>query len=262
MSLTSILALSAAVTLAYVTAIWLASVAFRNVSIIDIFWGLGFVLLASLYHVGLDGWGERRVLVVTLVIIWGLRLSANIAWRNRGKGEDPRYRRWRELTGESFWWTSYFRVFLLQGILLWIISMPLLAAQNAGEPDHISPFDIIGTVVWAVGFLFETIGDWQLARFKANPANEGKVMDRGLWHYTRHPNYFGDATLWWGYFIIAAGTTHGWLTIFSPIIMTTLLMRVSGVSLLERSLKRTKPAYQDYTRRTSAFFPWRPKRHA
>jgi len=255
MSLTSVLLLSAAVTLAYVTTIWLLSVVLRNASIIDIFWGLGFVLLTCLYHVALDGWGERRVLVVTLVIIWGLRLSAYIAWRNRGKGEDPRYRRWREQTGESFWWTSYFRVFLLQGVLLWVISMPLLAAQNAAEPDHISPFDVIGTLVWATGFFFEAAGDWQLARFKSDPTNDGKVMDRGLWRYTRHPNYFGDATVWWGYYIIAAGTTHGWITVFSPMIMTTLLMRVSGVSLLERSLKRTKPEYADYTRRTSAFFP-------
>ncbi len=259
MSTTEILLLSATVTLAHVTAIWLLSLALRNASVIDIFWGLGFVLLASLYHVALDGWGERRVLVVTLVLIWGLRLSAYIAWRNWGKGEDFRYRRMRERSGDSFWWTSYFRVFLLQGALLWIISMPLLAAQYAREPDNFTVFDIAGTLVWAIGFFFEAIGDWQLARFKADPANEGKVMDRGLWRYTRHPNYFGDATLWWGYYIIAAGAGNGWLTVFSPVIMTALLMRVSGVSLLERTLKRTKPEYEDYTRRTSAFFPLPPR---
>jgi len=140
--------------------------------------------------------------------------------------------------------------------------MPLLAAQYAHEPDNLTAFDIAGTVVWALGFLFEAVGDYQLARFKADPANEGKVMDRGLWRYSRHPNYFGDATLWWGYYIIAAGAGNGWLTVFSPIIMTVLLMRVSGVSLLERRLKRTKPQYEDYTCRTSAFFPLPPRRPA
>jgi steroid 5-alpha reductase family enzyme len=261
MSTTEILVLSAAVTLAYVTAVWLLSLVLRNASIIDIGWGLGFVLLASLYHTALDGWGERRVLVTTLALIWGLRLSAYLLWRNWGKGEDFRYRRMREAAGNNFWWRSYFTVFLVQGIALWVISQPLRAAQEGG-PEHLSAFDIIGTAVWAIGFLFEAVGDYQLARFKGDPANEGKVMDRGLWRYTRHPNYFGDATLWWGFYLIAAGAGNGWLTIYSPILMTALLMRVSGVSLLERTLKRTKPQYEEYIRRTSAFLPWPPKRPA
>src|SRR5437867_4165163 len=179
MSLTEILIVSALAVLAYVTAIWLLSLKLRNASIIDIFWGLGFVLLATLYHVTLHGYGARSVLVTTLVLIWGLRLSAHIFWRSRGHGEDFRYQKWREQAGDSFWWTSYLRVFLLQGGGLCLISLPLLAAINAAEPDHITVLDVVGTLVWCIGFFFEAVGDWQLMRFKADPANEGKVMDRG-----------------------------------------------------------------------------------
>jgi steroid 5-alpha reductase family enzyme len=260
MSNTEILLVSAAVTFAYVTAVWVLSVVLRNASIIDIGWGLGFVLLGSLYHVALDGWGGRRVLVATLVLIWGLRLSGYLLWRSWGKGEDFRYKQSRDEDPDSFLWKSYFRVFLVQGFALWVISQPLRAAQQSPTPDHLTAFDIIGTAVFAIGFLFESIRDYQLARFKANPANDGKVMDRGLWRYTRHPNYFGDATLWWGFFLIAAGAGDGWLTIYSPLLMTFVLLRISGVRLLERTLKQTKPAYDNYTRRTSAFFPWPPSR--
>ncbi len=260
MSLTEILILSAAVTWAYVTAIWLLSLALCNASIIDIFWGLGFVLLATLYHVTLDGFGGRSVLVTTLVLVWGLRLSGYIFLRNRGHGEDFRYQRWRDQAGDSFWWISYLRVFLVQGFALWLISQPLRAAIAADEPDHFTAFDAAGTLLFAVGFFFEAVGDWQLARFKADPANAGKVMDRGLWRYTRHPNYFGEATLWWGFYVIATGAGSGWATIFSPIVMTVLLMRVSGVALLERTLQMTKPQYAEYIAKTSAFLPRPPRR--
>jgi steroid 5-alpha reductase family enzyme len=260
MSLTETLIISALAVWADVTAIWLLSLALKNASIIDIFWGLGFVLLATLYHVTLDGFGGRNVLITSLVLVWGLRLGLHIFWRNRGHGEDYRYQKWRERAGEKFWWTSYFRVFLLQGMLLWVISMPLLAAIINQDPDHFTALDVLGAAVWAMGFFFEAVGDWQLARFKADPANEGKVMDRGIWRYTRHPNYFGDATLWWGYFLIAAGTTDGWLTLFSPIIMTVLLVRISGAALLERGLKKTKPGYPEYVEGTSGFIPWLPAR--
>jgi steroid 5-alpha reductase family enzyme len=260
MSTIEILLVSAALSLAYVTAVWLLSLVLRNASIIDIAWGLGFVLLGSLYHVALDGWGGRRVLVATLVLLWGLRLSGYLLWRSWGKGEDFRYKRVREKDPENFWWKSYFRVFLVQGFALGVISQPLRAAQESPSPDHLTAFDLIGTTVWAIGFLFESIGDFQLARFKANPANEGKVMHRGLWRFTRHPNYFGDATLWWGFYLIAAGAGDGWLTIYSPLLMTFILLRVSGVTFLERTLKQTKPEYEDYTRRTSAFFPRPPSR--
>ncbi|HSP55769.1 MAG TPA: DUF1295 domain-containing protein [Dehalococcoidia bacterium] len=253
-------AIGLAAVIAYMTALWLASLALRNASIVDIFWGLGFVFIAAVYMVAGDGWDARQALVLGLVAIWGLRLSGYILWRNHGKGEDFRYRKMREASGPRFWWQSYLQVFLLQGLLLWVISAPLLAAEHNSEPDHIVLTDVLGALVWAIGFFFEAVGDWQLARFKSDPANKGRVMQYGLWRYTRHPNYFGDATLWWGYYLIAAGTTDGWLTAFGPAIMTVLLMRVSGVALLERTLKRDKPEYADYITRTSAFIPWFPRR--
>jgi steroid 5-alpha reductase family enzyme len=260
MSLFEIIGLSLAAVVACMTAIWLVSLALRNASIVDVFWGLGFALLAALYFITADGFVGRKILVVTLVTVWGLRLALYVLWRNWGKGEDYRYRAWREKAGEKFWWVSLFQVFLLQGALLWLISAPLLAAQFYGSPDELTVVDLLGALLWAVGFFFEAVGDWQLAAFKADPANKGKVMQSGLWRYTRHPNYFGDATVWWGYFIIAAGTVHGLWTVFSPVLMTLLLLRVSGVALLERAQVQTKPQYRAYIESTSAFLPRFPRR--
>jgi steroid 5-alpha reductase family enzyme len=249
-----------AVIFVYVTALWLASLVLRNASIVDIFWGLGFVVAAATYFALGDGYDGRKVLVLALAAVWGLRLSGYIALRNIGHGEDYRYRSMRRTFGANFWWISYFQTFLLQGGLLWIISAPLLVAMHAEDPDSFTAFDVIGSLVWGVGIFFEAVGDWQLARFKADPANAGKVMRTGLWRYTRHPNYFGDATVWWGLFIIAAGTPWGMLTVFAPIAMTTLLLRVSGVALLERTITKRRPEYADYLATTSAFIPWPPKR--
>jgi steroid 5-alpha reductase family enzyme len=259
MSLPELIGLSVAVAVGYMTAIWLLSLALRNASIVDVFWGLGFVVLALVYFAGADGFVGRKVLITTLVAIWGARLSLYILRRNWGKGEDYRYREWRERAGESFWWRSFFQVFLLQGVLLWLISAPLLAAQFYDSPDNFTAVDILGALVWGVGFYFESVGDWQLTRFKSDPANRGKVMRTGLWRYTRHPNYFGDATVWWGLFIIAAATGEGAWSIFSPILMTFLLLRVSGVALLERKQAETKPGYREYIESTSAFLPWFPR---
>lgn len=259
MSLPELLGLSLAVVVGYMTAIWLLSLALRNASIVDVFWGLGFVVLALVYLAGGDGFLGRKVLITTLVAIWGLRLSLHILWRNWGQGEDYRYREWRERAGGRFWWTSFFQVFLLQGGLLWLISAPLLAAQFYESPDNFTAVDILGALVWGIGFYFESVGDWQLARFKSDPANKGRVMRTGLWRYTRHPNYFGDATVWWGLFIIAAATGEGVWTIFSPVLMTFLLLRVSGVALLERKQAQTKPGYREYIESTSAFLPWLPR---
>ncbi len=256
MSLPELLALSLAVAVGYMTAIWLLSLALRNASIVDVFWGLGFVVLALAYFAGGDGFVGRKVLITTLVAIWGLRLSLHILRRNWGKEEDYRYREWRERAGRRFWWRSFFQVFLLQGILLWVISAPLLAAQFYESPDNFTAVDILGALVWGVGLYFEAVGDWQLVRFKSDPANRGKVMRTGLWRYTRHPNYFGDATVWWGLFIIAASTGEGAWSIFSPVVMTFLLLRVSGVALLERRQAETKPQYREYIESTSAFLPW------
>jgi steroid 5-alpha reductase family enzyme len=245
--------------LAFMTAIWLVSLVLRNSSIVDIFWGPGFVMTGWLYFaLTPEGFLPRKMTLVVLLSTWGLRLGIHILRRNWGKPEDFRYARWREEEGARWWWFSFFKVFLLQGALMWIISAPLLAAQTNATPDRLTLLDYAAIVVWATGFLFEALGDMQLARFKADPANKGKVLNTGLWRYTRHPNYFGDSAQWWGYYLLAAAG-GGWWTIFSPALITFLLMRVSGVALLERTLT-AKPGYRQYVETTSVFLPWCPKR--
>lgn len=249
-----------AIVLGLMTALWLISLRLRDSSIVDSFWGSGFVIVNWFYFaLTPDGSEPRRWLIAALVTLWGLRLSVYILRRNWGKGEDPRYARWREETGPAWWWRSFFKVFLLQGILLWVISIPLLAAQVNPAPAQLTLPDALAILLWAVGFFFEAAGDAQLARFKADPANRGKVLDRGVWRYSRHPNYFGEAAMWWGYYLLAAAA-GGWWTIFSPALMTFLLLRVSGVTLLERGLKEAKPQYRQYIESTREFIPWFPKR--
>lgn len=242
------------------TLLWLVSLALHNSSIVDIFWGTGFVVVTwTAFLLTPEGFAPRKLLLGTLVTIWGLRLSLHILTRNWGKPEDFRYQVWRKEAGAAWWWRSLFKVFLLQGVLLWVIAAPLLAAQVPAQPDQLTWIDIIAVPLWLIGFCFEAVGDWQLARFKAYPANKGKVLQTGVWRYTRHPNYFGDATQWWAYYLVAVAA-GGWWTIFSPIIMTTLLMRVSGVTLLEKTLKTEKPGYKEYIETTSEFIPWLPRR--
>ena len=256
----SIYALGGLAVLALMVALWVASLALRNSSIVDIFWGPGFVVANWVYFaLTPDGFPARKWLISILVTIWGLRLGSYIFWRNWGKPEDFRYQKWREEESARWWWFSFFKVFLLQGILLWVISAPLLAAHTGGARSRLAVLDVIAILVWIIGFFFEAVGDLQMARFKADPASKGKVLDRGVWRYTRHPNYFGDATQWWAYYLIAAAPGGFW-TIFSPILMTVLLLRVSGVALLEKSLKETKPRYKEYVESTSAFVPWFPRR--
>ncbi len=200
----------------------------------------------------------RCWLVATLITLWGVRLSAHILRGNRGQGEDPRYQAMRASHGRAFWWRSLFTVFWLQSAILWFVALPLLVAVRAAQPAHLTFVDALGILIFAVGFAFEVVADAQLRRFKANPVNRGAVLDHGLWCYTRHPNYFGDATLWWGIYVVAASTPGGWLTVLSPSLMTLLLLRVSGVSLLESGLKASKPGYHAYIASTPAFFPWLP----
>ena len=214
--------------LAAVTLVWILSVRLRDASIADVCWGLGFVLLAWLYCMLSPGSTPRSWLVVTLITLWGVRLSVHIFRRNHGKGEDPRYQAMRASHGPAFWWRSLFTVFWLQGAILWFVALPLLVAVRASQPAALTAVDGLGVLLFAVGLGFEVVGDYQLERFRAEPSNRGKVLDRGLWRYTRHPNYFGDATLWWGLYAMAAATPGGWLTVLSPALMTLLLMRVSG----------------------------------
>ena len=256
---TTILVTTFGLTLAMMFVLWLVSLAMKNASIVDIFWGAGFTVIALATFVLSDGYRPRKVLITSLAAIWGLRLASYIGWRNAGKGEDFRYQAMRKRHGDRFALVSLFTVFVLQGVLMWVISLPLQIAQLYGDPRRLIWMDLLGAALWATGLSFEAIGDWQLARFKSQPANKGKVMDRGLWAYTRHPNYFGDALLWWGLYLIALATEGGWWTVVSPLLMTTLLMKVSGVALLEKTLVKTRPEYRDYVRRTSAFFPLPPK---
>ncbi|MFT3775706.1 MAG: DUF1295 domain-containing protein [Minicystis sp.] len=235
-------------------ALWLLSLRLRDSSIVDIFWGLGFVLIAWITFAA-AGASPRGLLTAGLTTLWGVRLAGYLAWRNIGKGEDPRYVAMRRRHGDRWPLRSLFIVFGLQGALMWIISLPVQAAIRA--PAAIGALDLIGAVLVLTGVLFEATGDFQLAWFKKDPANRGKVMDRGLWRYTRHPNYFGDFLVWWGLFAIALSAS-AWWTVVSPALMSFLLLRVSGVTLLEKSL-RARPGYEDYVRRTSAFFPWPPR---
>jgi steroid 5-alpha reductase family enzyme len=260
MTFLEIYGLGALVILGLMTLLWLVSLALKDSSIVDPFWGTGFVVANWLYFaLTPDGFAGRKWLLSILVTVWGLRLSLYLLWRNWGQGEDFRYRKWREEAGDTWWWQTYFKVFVLQGILLWVISVPLLAAQVSPTPDRLTLLDVLAVPVWLLGFFFEAVGDLQMARFKADPANKGNVLDSGVWRYTRHPNYFGDATQWWAFYLVAAATSGGFWTIFSPIIMTVLLLRVSGVALLEKSLTDTKPGYKEYIESTSAFIPWFPK---
>lgn len=259
MSFLTILLISLLTILGMMITLWFISLAIKNASIVDILWGMGFVLSTWLYYaLTPEGFLIRKLFLSLLVTVWGLRLSLHILKRNWGKSEDFRYQKWRNESGRTWWWKSFFQVFLLQGLLMWVISIPLLAAQYMNLPNRLTILDVLGVLVWILGFFFEAVGDWQLARFKADPANKGKVMDRGVWRFTRHPNYFGDAAQWWGYFLIAAAA-GGWWTIFSPILMTLFLLRVSGVTLLEKTLE-TRPGYKEYIDNTSAFIPWFPRK--
>lgn len=235
-----------------VSAVWVLSLLVRNSGIMDIFWGMGFILVALTGLVQNDELSARVLIITALIIIWGLRLSLYIAIRSIGSPEDSRYQAWRQEAGAKWWWLSYFKVFLQQGIILLIISTPLQVAQNGASDLNI--FDFMGIVIWTAGFLFEAVGDWQLTKFKSIPSNRGKVLMSGLWAYTRHPNYFGEALMWWGYFFIALGS-GGWFTIFSPVIMTYLLVKVSGAALLDKLLLKTKPEYADYVKSVPSFIP-------
>ena len=239
---------------------WLISLVYRNVTIVDSLWGIGFILIAWLTFSMSDGFWGRKMLLAILVTLWGVRLSAYLSWRNWGKGEDPRYGGWRENSGDRFWFVSLFKIFILQALFLWVIALALQIGQLASGPAALTWLDGLGMVVWATGFIFESLGDWQLAQFKSDPANKGRVMDRGLWAYTRHPNYFGEFLVWWGIFFITLSTPNGWWTFLSPLIMTTVLLKMTGIPLTEKGLLERRPGYSDYIKRTSAFVPWPPKK--
>lgn len=246
------------VIISMMTLLWIISIFIKNVSIVDLFWGFGFVLTNVVYYLFSDGFDLRKNILLVMVTLWGMRLSIYLAWRNIGKGEDFRYREFRKKYGENrYWWISYFQTFLLQGILMWLISAPLLGAQFYENTNSLSWIDYSAILIWVIGIIFEAGGDFQLAKFKLNTANKGKVLNTGLWRYTRHPNYFGDSAIWWAYalFCLASGS---YFPMFGSVLMTGLIIKVSGVALLEKSLKTQKPQYAEYIKKTSSFFPWFP----
>ena len=238
-------------------ALWVLSLRLRDSSIVDIFWGLGFVLIVWVTRLTERGVEPRAVLVAALTTVWGVRLAGYLARRNIGKGEDPRYVAMRRRHGASWPLRSLVQVFVLQGVLMWLVSLPVQAAERPSGGGPLGWLDALGAVLTLTGVAFEATGDAQLARFKAIATNRGKVMDRGLWRYTRHPNYFGDFLVWWGLYALAVASGNAW-TVLSPALMSFLLLRVSGVTLLEKSMRK-RPGYDDYVRRTSAFFPWPPR---
>ncbi len=244
---------------AIMVVLWLAGTARRDASIIDPFWGAGFVIVAWLACLLNAPFHARDWLLAGLTTAWGLRLSLYLLWRNWGHGEDRRYAAMRKNHGANFWWASLFTVFLLQGVILWFVSFPLQAVPARQAVTSLGLLDAGGFVLGMVGMFFETVGDWQLALFRAEPANEGRVLDEGLWRYTRHPNYFGDFCVWWGLYGIAAAG-GAWWTVLSPILMSFLLMKVSGVALLEATIVDRRSGYAHYKVRTNAFFPGPPRR--
>ena len=258
MSLSSVLFVNLVLVAGLMVCVWLMSLPLRDASIVDVFWGLGFVAIAWLSLLASPMATLRTWLIVGLTTTWGLRLAGYLAWRKLGQPEDHRYEALRRQFGGRFWLVSLLLVFGLQGVLMWFVSLPLqLAPFGTGG---LNGLDALGTAVWALGLAFESVGDFQLARFKSDPANRGQACDRGLWRYTRHPNYFGDFLVWWGLYLIALAGAAPWWTLVSPLVMSYLLTRVSGVALLEKSLKYRTAGYQEYVLRTSAFFPWPPRR--
>ena len=235
---------------------WALSFAKHNTGIVDSFWGMFFLLGAATYAVALPAPGPRAELLLLLATLWSLRLTLHITIRNWGEPEDRRYQAIRARNQPGYAWKSIYLVFGLQAVLALVIGMPLFVA--VGSTTTLNALDCSGVALWLAGFGFEAIGDWQLARFRRDPETRGKVMDRGLWRYTRHPNYFGEAVLWWGFYCIAMAA-GGWWTLFAPAIMTFLLMKVSGVVLLEKDIGERRPGYRDYAARTRAFLPGMPR---
>ncbi|MBS2551131.1 DUF1295 domain-containing protein [Catenulispora sp. NL8] len=267
-------AVDMAVLIVVFTAAFGVAVARQRYRYVDVVWGAAFALVAVLTmtltsggsNSGGHGDGPRRWLLTLGTVIWGLRLSAHIAWRGHGAPEDPRYTSLLAKAGGNAARAAFTRVYLLQALLVWFISLPIQVGLFAtGDPGAgrvapvVSVAAVVGVALWLVGICFETIGDWQLARFKADPANRGRLMTEGLWRYTRHPNYFGDACVWWGLFLIAAGAWPVLLTVLSPVLMTWLLTAGSGKPLMEARLSATRPEYADYVARTSAFIPRPPR---
>jgi steroid 5-alpha reductase family enzyme len=250
---------AAVVVFAYVNLVHLLALLKKDNGIMDAAWGMGFILVSLVTLAVADGLDARRLLLGALVVVWGARLSLHILIRNAGRaGEDFRYRNWREMWGRWFYVRSYLQIYMLQGAVMFLVSIPIILV-NARRGGPLGLLDAFGAAIWLLGFVFEALGDYQLLRFTREPANKGRVMRYGVWCLSRHPNYFGEATLWWGCFLIALSVPGGWWALISPALIAFLLLRVSGIPMLEAKYK-DNPEYQEYRRTTSAFFPWFPRK--
>lgn len=260
----SLLAGNAALVLALMALLWVASVRLRDASIVDPWWPMAFLLVLA--HTALTtGLTPGKALLLAAVAAWALRLFLHLLLRSLGKPEDPRYAAFRARYGaERYWWVSFFQVFLLQGALVVVISAPLQLSGAAAAPDPVSASDLLGLALFAAGFGIETVADAQLSRHRkartsGRPDERGPVLDTGLWRYSRHPNYFGEALVGWGFWLFALDAPWGWATVFAPALLTFLLVKVSGVAMLDAHMAARRPEYAEYMRRTSGFVPRRPR---
>jgi steroid 5-alpha reductase family enzyme len=257
-----LLATNFGVAIGAVLLLWLISIPLRDVSIIDMFFGVVLFAITGVSFVMGNGVAARKQLVLILVGLWALRITTHLIRRNWGHGEDPRYTKLRSWTNDdkSFVWLSLRKVFLLQGVVIWFVSLPVQAATVYTTPLTLGWLAWLGTAVWGVGFFFEAVADYQLTRFRADPANKGTVLSTGLWKYSRHPNYFGELCVWWGLFLIACDNAFGLLTVIGPILYSFLVINVTGQRTLDKKLAREKPGYVAYMASISGLIPMPPRK--
>jgi len=263
-NLFTVMAGSFAVAMGAVLFLWLISMPLRDVSIIDMFFAVILIAITAVCLALGAGTAQRKWLIAVLVGAWGLRITVHLIRRNWGHGEDPRYTKLRSWVPDnrSFNWLALRQVFLLQGIVLWFVSLPIQFAVGQSDPAPLGPMAWAGVALWLLGFAFEWIADEQLRRFRADSSKKGQVLDTGLWRYSRHPNYFGELCVWWGIFLVAAEVHLGWVTLIGPVVYSHLVINVTGQRTLDKKLAREKPGYKDYMERTSGLLPWPPGKRA
>lgn len=242
----------------YMNIAFLVSLIFKRNDIADTAWGLGFIFINLFFYLTSSTGNLRQLIVLILIILWGLRLATYIYFRNKGKPEDFRYKEWKEKWGKNIILKSYLKVFIIQGFFMFLISIPSVLIMNFSN-STINLLDYLGISIWIIGFIFETVGDWQMYQFKKNILNKGKIMNVGLWNLTRHPNYFGEVTMWWGIFLLSLSVNFAYIGIIGPLTISYLILKVSGIPLLEKKYEGRKD-FEEYKNRVSAFLPLPPKK--